>query len=63
MVDIIERVIDVEFQLGAAAQLVTHLLRQLVADAAFTGIDVVDDSLGILAGEDAKAHVGYTQVG
>ena len=63
VVDVVERVVDVELQLGAAAQLVAHLLGELMADTALVGGDIVHDGLGILAGEDAQAHVGDAQVG
>ena len=34
-----------------------------MADALLVSVDVVHDGLGVLAGEDAQAHVSHTQVG
>ena len=52
-----------EFELGAAAQLVARLLGEFMADAALVAVDVVHDGLCVLAGEDAQTHVGHAQVG
>ena len=63
MVDIVERVVDMELQLGATAQLVARLLGEFVADAALTLVDVLHDGLCILAGENTQAYVSHAQVG
>ena len=62
MVNVVERIVDVELQLGAAAQLVTRLLGELVAYAALVLVDVIHNLLSTLAGEDAQANIGDAQV-
>ena len=63
MVDIVERVVDKETQLGNDTQLVADPRAQLIPDGLCVGVHVLDDLLAFLRGEHAQVSRAYAQFG
>ena len=63
MVNIVERIVNEEFQFGDDAELVAQALSQFVAEFAYVPVDVVQNFFGTLAGKDAQIASAHTEVG
>ena len=63
MLDIVERVVNEEAQLGYDAQLVAHACSQLVAYGLFTGVDVLHYLIALVGREDAEISCADAEVG
>ena len=63
VLNVIERVVDEEAQLGDDAQLVAHPCTQFVTDGLFVLLDILHQLLTSLTGEDAQVSGTHTQVG
>ena len=63
MFQVVEGVVDEELEFGYDAQLVAHTGAQFVANLTGVGVDVIQNFLGTLRGEDAEVAAGNAQVG
>ena len=63
MVNVVERIVDEEFQFGDDAQLIAQATAQLVAQFAHIAVDIVKDFGRALRWEDAEIAAAHTEVG
>lgn len=63
MLNVVERVINEEAELGNDAELIVHTPSQLIADTLLIGLNVFQQLVGPFGWEDAQMSRADTQVG
>ena len=63
MVDVVERIVDKEFQFGNDAQLIAQTTAQLVAQFAHIAVDILQYLGRALRREDAEIAAAHAEVG
>ena len=63
VLNIVERIVDIEIQFRHLAQLIAHALRQVVAHRFGVGRNVVHNGIGLITGKHAQIHPSDAQVG
>ena len=63
MVDVVERIVDKEFQFGNDAQLIAQTTAQLVAQFAHIAVDIFQNFGRALGREDAEIAATHAEVG